>query len=151
MKRNGLSDVPLYKVWCNMKDRCNNHHNKRFDHYGGRGIRVCEEWATSYQCFCEWATENGYKEGLSIDRIDNDKGYSPANCRWSTYTEQNRNRSFNKVITYKGKTQCVSAWAEEIGIKDATIRSRLKRGEPLELVLSQKLRNRWSSREVCAP
>lgn len=75
-----------------MIDRCDNPKNKKYHLYGGRGITVCEEWKNSFPAFHEWAIANGYSDELSIDRIDNDKGYSPDNCRWATITEQNRNR-----------------------------------------------------------
>ena len=142
--RNGLSDLPLYRVWCHMKERCDNPNNKRFKHYGARGIKVCDEWQHSYKAFEEWALSNGYKPGLSIDRINNDKGYSPWNCRWSTYTEQNRNRGkYNRLITYNGKTQCISAWAEEVGLTDSALRRRIQKGVPIARALDPAKMSRW--------
>lgn len=142
--RNGLSDLPLYRVWVHMKERCNNPKNKRFKHYGARGIKVCDEWEHSYRKFEEWAMANGYKTGLSIDRIDNDKGYSPENCKWSTYVEQNRNRgNYNRLITYNGKTQCIAAWAEEVGLTDSALRVRIKKGVPIERALNPAKMSRW--------
>ena len=82
----------LYHIWQGMKYRCLNKNGRRYKDYGGRGITICEEWKNDFQAFCNWAVCNGYRDDLSIDRIDNDKGYSPDNCRWATATEQNRNR-----------------------------------------------------------
>ena len=121
-----------------MKERCANPHNKRYERYGGRGISVCEEWKKDYSEFREWALENGYKDGLTIDRIDNEKGYSPENCRWVDRKTQNRNYSRNHLITYMGKTQCIADWAEELNINRATILFRIKSGKPLDEVFDKR-------------
>lgn len=86
------SNSRLYHIWQSMKQRCLNSNHRRYNDYGGRGITVCEEWKNSFQVFYDWAMANGYKENLSIDRIDNDKGYSPDNCQWATMKEQRNNR-----------------------------------------------------------
>ena len=82
----------LYRIWVCMKNRCYQQSYHAFKHYGGRGITVCGEWLNDFQAFYEWSMANGYKENLTIDRIDNDKGYSPSNCRWVTMKEQNKNK-----------------------------------------------------------
>lgn len=88
----------LYGIWHGMKQRCYYPKYKQYADYGGRGITVCEEWKNSFDAFYEWAIQNGYKDDLTIDRKDNDKGYSPENCCWSTRAEQNKNRRFCKKM-----------------------------------------------------
>lgn len=89
----------LYDVWVSMKQRCNNPKNKFYHRYGGRGIKVCDEWTDDYKLFYDWSTTNGYYEGLHIDRIDNDKGYLPSNCRWITNEENQKNKTQNNQHT----------------------------------------------------
>lgn len=118
----------LYNTWFGMKRRCYDPCCKNYSRYGERGITICDEWLNSFKNFSSWALSNGYSEGLTIDRIDNDKGYSPDNCRWATKSEQNRNYSRNHKLTYKGQTKCVADWSEEYGIKEATILERIRNG-----------------------
>lgn len=93
----GLTNHKLYRVWASMKNRCHNKKDKGYANYGERGISVCSEWRNDFLIFYAWAIGNGYKEGKSIDRIDNDSGYSPVNCRFATPLMQNCNkRNFNK-------------------------------------------------------
>ena len=95
VKKHGGTGTKLFNVWVSMRQRCSNANNPEYKNYGARGIRVCGEW-DEFEHFKEWALEHGYKEGLSIDRIDNDGCYTPANCRWATLSMQNSNRrSFN--------------------------------------------------------
>lgn len=82
----------LYTIWIGMKQRCHNEKNPAYPEYGGRGITVCEEWRNNFPAFYAWAMSSGYRDDLSIDRIDNDKGYSPDNCRWETRITQSYNR-----------------------------------------------------------
>ena len=87
----GESRTKLYRVWCSMRDRCRPTSHV-YEYYRGRGITVCAEWEHDYVAFRDWALANGYKPGLTIDRIDNDSGYSPDNCRWATWLEQSKNK-----------------------------------------------------------
>ena len=127
-------------VLCDIKRRCLNPDYKYFYLYGERGISVCEEWLgkDGQKNFREWAVNNGYKKGLSIDRIDNNKGYSPDNCRWATAKEQSYNRRSNKLITIHGKTQTVTEWAKEAGIPIGTLQNRLKYGWEEDRLLEPK-------------
>ena len=97
-----LRGTKLYNVWKEMRQRCNNPKHNHYKRYGGRGITVCKEWDDP-EAFYNWAVNNGYKEGLTLDRINNDKGYSPDNCRWVTVKEQCKNRSSNHLISFMGK------------------------------------------------
>ena len=97
-KTHGQSSSRLYRIYNGMKSRCYNEKQASYPNYGGRGITICDEWLHSFAVFQEWALANGYSEDLSIDRIDNDVGYSPENCRWVTRTEQNENTRSNNLV-----------------------------------------------------
>lgn len=118
------SRTRLYGIWIAMKSRCNNPKNNRYHIYGARGIKVCTEWERDYSAFRGWAVSNGYRDDLTIDRIDNDKGYCPENCRWATPKEQGNNKTTNLVITYMGETHTLSEWAEKLGIDYHTLLRR---------------------------
>jgi len=90
--KHNMSGTRLHLIYRNMKTRCRYEKDSHYKYYGGRGISVCQEWAESFQSFYKWAMAHGYSDDLTIDRIDNDKGYSPENCRWVTKAENNRNR-----------------------------------------------------------
>ena len=114
----------------NMLSRCYDSNNASYEHYGARGITVCAEWLDEtsgrYE-FIEWALHNGHSMGLSLDRIDTNAGYSPENCKWSTIKEQLRNQRRNHLISYQGRTQTLSAWAEELGIQPSTLHRRVSK------------------------
>ena len=99
MRKSGVkkSHPRIYKAWQSMRQRCNNHNDKSFADYGGRGIRVCDEWNQSAAKFVEWSIANGYKDGLSLDRKDVNGNYCPENCRWATATQQARNKRIEKT------------------------------------------------------
>jgi hypothetical protein len=119
-----------------MKSRCYNPKVDCYKDYGGRGIIICDEWLNESSSFFIWSDNNGYEEGLLIDRIDNDGPYSPENCRWVTAKESSLNRRNNRFLALEGKIQTVSEWADESGINKTTITHRLDGGHAVEDVLS---------------
>lgn len=134
---------PIYTRWITMKSRCNNPHHPAYDRYGGRGIMVCDEWNLSFMNFYKWAIQNGYKDGLTLDRINNEKGYSPDNCRWANPKQQARNKRTNRLITYHGKTQCIAAWSDETGIRRDTLLYRLNHFKSLDDVFNPIKNKPW--------
>lgn len=126
--KHGGEGSRLYNIWHHMKERCLNHKHVNYRNYGGKGISVCEEWSNDFSAFRDWAEKNGYEEGLTIDRIDGDKGYSPTNCRWATYKQQGRNRKTNRIV--QGKT--IAEWAENASVSANSIRVRLRKGWSIE-------------------
>lgn len=114
----------LRQKLCDMKNRCYNSENKHYKDYGGRGITVCDEWMDKkegYANFQKWALENGWKESLSIDRIDVNGNYKPSNCRFVTLKENARNRRNTVYLTVNGITKPASEWSEVTGISSYTI------------------------------
>ena len=123
-----------YDVWESMKKRCFDPNQMSYPNYGGKGIHVCKRWMS----FESFLADMGVRpDGMSIDRIDNTKGYEPGNCRWATPTEQQRNRTNNKILTLNGVRKTQSEWASELGLYDATIHKRLKRGWSVAKALSE--------------
>lgn len=131
----------LNRVYHAMLTRCTNPKSRSYQYYGMRGIKVCEEWENSekiythygiyskgWKAFEEWALKNGYKDGLTIDRIDTNKGYAPDNCRWVDRKIQNNNRRFCTLITYNNKTQTLKQWCEELNLNYKTVHKRIKMG-----------------------
>lgn len=126
--KHNLSQTRLYRIFEGMKTRCYNPKCKPYSAYGGRGIIICDEWLNDFINFYNWAIENGYNDALSIDRIDVNGNYEPDNCRWANKKIQSRNRTNNKLYTYKGRTCCIAEWAEIIGINKNVLFNRLKQG-----------------------
>lgn len=124
----GLSTHHLYDTWNDMIQRCYNENAPNYKYYGGRGIRVCDEWRSSPSSFIEWAEQNGHSKGLTLDRGNNDGNYEPDNCRWVTMTVQNRNQS-NTLLT-EGKASAIRSddrptaiIAKQYGVSTTTIRA----------------------------
>ena len=135
--KHGMSRTKFYKMYDSIKKRCLNKNNKDYKNYGGRGIKICEEWLNKengFINFYNWSMENGYKEGLSIDRINNNGNYEPKNCRWITNKEQQRNTRNNVFLTYKGETHCLAEWAEILNLTHSCIKGRHSRNLPIEKI-----------------
>lgn len=137
MKKHGSEPKRLYKIWTGMRSRCNDRNNKDYNRYGGRGITVCQEWQ-DFIPFREWALDNGYKENLSLDRIDNTKPYEPNNCRWATAKMQANNRTNNHKVSYRGETKNVSEWADQFGLDLYRLHAAIRRGRTIEEVLMKE-------------
>lgn len=126
----------LYHIWKSMRERCNNPNASNYERYGAKGTSVCKEW-DDFSVFRDWALSHGYNEQLTIDRIDGSRGYTPDNCRWSTYKEQARNLKSNHMIEYAGETHCISEWAEIRGMNIGTLHNRIVRGWSVERALNE--------------
>ncbi|AYC29666.1 hypothetical protein [Paenisporosarcina cavernae] len=126
-KTHGQSGTKLYYIWVEMRQRCGNSDHPKFKLYGGRGIQVCGDWER-FENFYAWAKKVGYREGLSLDRINNNDGYYPNNCRWANQYVQMNNTRTNKYIKYRGKTQSLAKWAKELNLNYNTLRSRSRLG-----------------------
>lgn len=135
----GKRHSKLYGVWNSMIGRCKRESSSAYKDYGGRGISVCEDWM-DFQIFYNWAIENGYREGLSIDRIDVNGNYCPENCRWTTKIVQANNKRNNEVIEYNGIQHTASEWSRILGIKHCTLRKRLREGWSIEKAFSTPIR-----------
>lgn len=123
----------LYRVWIHMKERCCSPQDASYHNYGGRGIKICDEWKDDFHSFCKWALRNGYdasadRKQCTLDRIDNDGDYCPKNCRWTTMKEQSRNRRGNRIVDLGLEKYTSAELAEMIGLKPATLRKRLDSG-----------------------
>lgn len=131
----GHSSTQLYRVWVAIKTRCENKNHKHYIHYGGRGIRMCEEWANNFEVFYAWAIASGYKQGLTIDRIDVNGNYEPSNCRWATVKQQLRNKRNNIRVEINGETRTLSEWAEISRLPRGIIYKRYHNGDRGEALL----------------
>lgn len=121
--KHGLYHTKLHGVWNSMKQRCANPNHIGYKNYGGRGITVCREWE-EFLPFYIWSVNNGYQDGLTLDRIDNSLGYCPENCRFVSRVEQNNNTRKNILITANGKTMTLPQWSRETHIKQSTLYRR---------------------------
>lgn len=130
-KKHGMYNSRLYRIWHSMRSRCNNSNVPSYKYYGARNIKVCDEWLDEkygFETFFKWAIGNGYSDNLSIDRIDNDKGYSPENSRWATPQEQSENRRCIKPFVWEGvEYKTMAECGRQLGINPKTLRNRAKK------------------------
>lgn len=143
----GMAGTRLYNSWHSMKQRCLNQNAHGYKFYGERGIKVCKEWM-EFKAFCKWALANGYKEGLSIERINCNGNYEPVNCTWATASQQDCNTRRSKRITYRGKTQVLSQWAEELKLDYKMLQRRLSHGWSVEKAFNTPLQTKYSFKKV---
>lgn len=124
-EKHNSTHTRLYNIYKNMIARCTKTYANHYEDYGGRGIKVCDEWLESFTNFKNWATDNGYQENLTIDRIDNNGNYEPNNCRWVSRMEQSSNTRSNHLVTYKNEIKPLAKWCRELNIKVSSVRKRL--------------------------
>ena len=140
MTKHGMARSPEYRAWQDLNQRCTNPRSLRWDRYGARGIKC------RFTGFEQFLAEIGSRPSPrhSIDRINNDGHYEPGNVQWALSKPQQRNLSTNHLLTWQGRTQCVSAWAEELGMNRDALWGRLRRGWSVERALSQPVKTRRS-------
>jgi hypothetical protein len=143
----GLHEHPLYQVWVNVIQRCENENAPNYIGYGAKGVKICSEWRSDFMVFYKWAIDNGYKRGGRL-RLDKDiksdvkpgKLYSPETCCFVTAKVNSRNRGNNRILTHNGESLCVSEWAEKLEMSSVTIHGRLKSGWAVERILTQPVK-----------
>lgn len=136
--KDGRTKHPLYGTWFAMIKRCENPNAIHYDRYGGRGIKVCEEWHDFWK-FVEWSDSiGGRPKGYTIDRKDNDGDYCPKNCRWADNNTQSNNKSSNTIIEYNGVSKTVTEWAKELNMRPQALFHRLNRGWSIKRALTEK-------------
>lgn len=138
-KKHGKRNTRLYRIYAHMKCRCYDANNKDYMDYGGRGISVCDEWLNDFDSFYRWAIKNGYKDELTIERMNVDGNYEPTNCTWATRAEQCNNKRSNILITFGKKTQNLKQWSDELGTSYTKLYQRLYvRGWSVEKAFTTK-------------
>lgn len=139
-ERHGLRNHPIYKSWLYMRNRVSGYKETDQLAYKDRNITICEEWLNSFQAFYDWAIENGWREGLELDRIDNDKGYGPENCQWSTRSQNMRNTRRKVEVTAFGETKTVADWADDSRcvVTYKVLLPRIKRGWDAEEAITTR-------------
>ena len=120
-----IENERIYRIWRGMKERCYNKSHKKFEYYGGKGIKICQQWLDSYETFEKWSLNNGYNDDLTIERKDNSLDYCPENCCWATWTEQQNHKSNNKYLTYHNETKTLSQWCKELNLNYGRVKARI--------------------------
>jgi hypothetical protein len=135
----GLSKTRQYAIWNGILTRCNNQKTKSYETYGGKGIKVCKEWLMFSNFWLDM--KDTYFENATIDRIDNNKGYSKENCRWATVKQQAQNKKKVTLYTHEGTTMCAGDWDKKLGLKNGTVYSRIKTGwDTLKAITTPKIK-----------
>lgn len=140
-KKHGKSNTRLYHIWRQIKTRCYNKNNRDYMKYGDRGIQICDEWLNNFQAFYDWAIENGYKENLTIDRVNVNGNYEPDNCTWATKKQQARNKRDTLYYTIDCETKSLSEWCEISNLKYNKVYCRIHRDNwPIERALGLEVK-----------
>lgn len=147
----GMSNTRLYREWASIKRRCYTVSDKSYQDYGARGIRMCEEWKSSFESFMEWALNNGYDDSLTIERVNVDEGYSPDNCTWIPWEQQQGNRRNCYAFEYNGEIKNLAEWCRELNLPYSLIHNRItKLGWSFEKAIKEpvdiKKRNKKNGR-----
>ena len=141
-KKHGLRWTRLYRIWNGIKSRTNlTNINDNYKNYSGRGITICDEWK-EFMPFYYWAINNGYKDNLTIDRIDVNGNYEPSNCRWATFEIQQNNKRNNRYIKYNGEIHTLSEWNRILKLPNKLLSNRLYRGWNIEKAFNTKVKGR---------
>lgn len=127
----------IYRIWIAMKNRCNCPTYRYYSEYGGRGIKIHPDWLNSFESFYLWSIKNGYDESKTIDRIDNNKGYTPENCRWASWKKQQRNKRNNVVVSVNGYSYCIAEWAEKLGVTSGSLYAHSFRGHDMKTIITK--------------
>ena len=154
--KHGLSQTRLYKTYTHMKERCYIKNNKDYKNYGAKGIKICEEWLdkeNGLNNFYNWSMKNGYRDNLTIDRIDSKGDYTPDNCRWVDRCVQNNNTSRNHLVTYNNETHSLAQWEKILGINQHTLLKRIREKFPKELLfykgkITSKIRKEYENGKI---
>lgn len=143
-KIHGESKSRLYKIWNNMIHRCYRKNDISYKNYGSREIKVCDEWRDSFICFKNWAVENGYSEFLSIERKDVNKNYSPSNCCWIKFSNQNNNKRNTVYIEFNKEIHTLKEWSAILELPVYILKNRLRSGWTLEKTFTSPIDKRYS-------
>ena len=140
-RTHGQAGKRLYKIWQNMKARCYNKNVKQYKDYGGRGITVCSKWKDNFSAFQHWAINSGYRDDLTIERIDNNGDYSEDNCKWVTLSEQQGNKRNNHIAVIDGVSHTLTQWARIYNIKPSVVNWRVNNGWDVKKALTVVIKN----------
>lgn len=138
-RTHGMSHTRLHNIWLTMRQRCEKPNSSAYHKYGAKGIKVCSEWS-SFEVFRDWSLANGYKDDLTIDRVNPYGDYEPSNCRWCTQKEQQNNRTNNVILTYRGESHNIVEWSEIKQIPVRILYDRYYRKWDVERIFEQPIR-----------
>lgn len=149
----GCTNTRLYQTWASMKRRCDAPGSPLFENYGGRGVKVCDEWEHSFEAFRDWALANGFQEDAkrgdcTLDRIDVDGDYCPSNCRWVDNLTQQNNKRSSKYLEFNGERLTQAEWSRRMGLSQNIICKRLKKGWSIEKTLTTPRKEQGKERSV---